>query len=141
MARALQGALDIALFLNGNGFPGALPTGFDATTYTSLLKVAQNLVATAVLPLTVGNQLLTGQFDKISPTINTTLTTLFTSVTQGLPTSIAQTLHWVFTGQTPPDATTMTATAATVDSLNASKESTRAGRPRRASWTRPIARP
>jgi uncharacterized membrane protein YoaK (UPF0700 family) len=122
VARALQGLAAIALFLPSNSFP-PLPPGFVAADYTSFFKVAQNLVNVAVLPLAVGNLLLTGQFDQIAPKITTTLNTAFTSVTQGLPTSILQTANWVLTGQ-PPAAPTMTAAAATVDSLTANQAST-----------------
>jgi hypothetical protein len=119
VSRALTGLADIVFWLsNSNAFPGTLPTGFDTATYTSLFKVAQNLVNVAVLPFTVGNLLLTGQFDKISTTISNSVGTLFTSAFQGLPTSIAQTVNWVLTGQTP--AATMLGAAATMQANTAS---------------------
>jgi hypothetical protein len=115
VSRALTGLADIVCWLsNSNAFPGTLPTGFDTATYTSLFKVAQNLVNVAVLPFTVGNLLLTGQFDKISTTISNSVSTLFTSVFQGLPTSFVQTVGWVLTGQVPA------ATAATMQANTAS---------------------
>ena len=118
VSRALTGLADIVFWLsNSNAFPGTLPTGFDTATYTSLFKVAQNLVNVVVLPFTVGNLLLTGQFDKISTTISNSVSTLFTSAFQGLPTSIVQTVNWVLTGQTP--AATMLGAAATVNSMQA----------------------
>jgi hypothetical protein len=98
-SRALQGLADIVFWLsNSNAFPGPLPTGFNPATYTSFFKVAQNLVNVAVLPFTVGNLLLTGQFNDISTTVSNVLNTLVTSLTQGLPTSIAQTVNWLSDG-------------------------------------------
>jgi hypothetical protein len=123
VSRALQGLADIVFWLsNTNAFPGTLPTGFNTATYTSLFKVAQNLVNVAVLPFTVGNLLLTGQFDDISTTISQAVSTLFTSVTQGLPTSIAQSVGWVLTGQVPT-LNTMALNATTVNSMQANPAS------------------
>src|SRR5262249_23580906 len=94
LARGLQGLADFVFWLsNTNAFPGPLPTGFTPATYPSLFKVAQNLVNVAILPFTVGNLLLTGQFDKDAAPPSYTVNTLFTSLTQGLPTTFGQTLN------------------------------------------------
>jgi hypothetical protein len=128
VSRALQGAADFTFWLTNAGtpgfvFPGPLPTGFDPATYTSLFVVARNLINVAVLPLTVGNLLITGQFDDIAPAIKNTVTTALNSVFQGLPTTFVQTARWVLTGQTPADTmmsnTMMLGTAATVNSMQA----------------------
>src|SRR4029077_4561942 len=116
--RGLQGAWNFSLWQSSTSKPG-LPTGFDPATYTSLAIVGANLVNVAVLPFTVANLALQGQWDMISPTITTTTTTFFTSLTR-LPTSFAQTLNWVFTGNPP---TSTMAAAATVDSLQANQVS------------------
>ena len=126
LTRGLLGLWDIALWINNSAQTAPLPPGFSAATYTSVLKVISNFVQVGVLPFTVANMLLQGQWDQILPTITNTSATAFTSLFVGLPTSFVQTLNWVFTGN-PPGTTT--AAAATVNSLQANQASLLADTP------------
>ena len=101
LTRGLLGLWDISLWNNASGQTTPLPPGFDAATYTSALKVISNFVQVGVLPFTVANMVVQGQWANIPTTINTATTTAFNSLTQGLPNSFNQTLNWVLTG-TPP---------------------------------------
>ena len=105
LTRGLLGLWDISLWINNSGQTAPLPPGFAAATYTSVLKVISNFVQVGVLPFTVANMAVQGQWDAIPATINTAVTTAFNSLTQGLPTSFTQTLNWVLTGATPSTTT------------------------------------
>ncbi|GAS97314.1 prepilin-type N-terminal cleavage/methylation do main-containing protein, precursor [Mycolicibacterium canariasense] len=96
LTRALQGAWNIGLWTGSSSVP-PLPTGFDTKTYTSILKVVSNLVNVGLLPFTVVNQVLQGQWSAIPTNITNTLNTFSTSLGR-LPGSIGQTLHWIVTG-------------------------------------------
>ena len=114
LTRGLLGLWDISLWINNSGQTAPLPPGFTAATYTSVLKVISNFVQVGVLPFTVANMAVQGQWDEIPATINTAITTAFNSLTQGLPNSFTQTLNWVLTGATP---STTTAVKTTENSL------------------------
>jgi predicted component of type VI protein secretion system len=96
LTRALQGAWNIGLWTGSSSVP-PLPAGFDTKTYTSILKVVSNLVNVGLLPFTVVNQALQGQWSAIPTNITNTLNTFSTSLGR-LPGSIGQTLHWIVTG-------------------------------------------
>jgi hypothetical protein len=103
LSRALQGVWNFGLWTGSSSVP-PLPAGFDTKTYTSILKVLSNLVNVGLLPFTVVNQALQGQWSAIPTNITNTLNTFSTSLGR-LPGSIGQTLHWIVTGT----ATTATA--------------------------------
>ena len=54
-----------------------------------------------MLPLTVANLVLSGQWDAIPSTVTTTTQKAVNSVVKGLPTSFVQTVNWVVTGNPP----------------------------------------
>jgi hypothetical protein len=108
LTRGLLGLWDISLWINNSGQTAPLPPGFTAATYTSVLKVISNFVQVGVLPFTVANMAVQGQWAAIPAAINTAVTTAFNSLTQGLPTSFAQTLNWALTGTPPPAPVTAT---------------------------------
>jgi len=125
LTRALQGAWNFTFWLGSSSKP-PLPEGFDPATYVSLSVAFANLVNLSVLPLTVANLLLSGQWDAIPTTITSTTQKAVNSLFVGLPTSFLETLNWVLTGN-PPTATL--GAAATVDSLQANQESVLAAAP------------
>ena len=119
LTRALQGAWNFTFWLGSSSKP-PLPEGFDPATYVSLSVAFANLVNLSVLPLTVANLLLSGQWDAIPTTITSTTQKAVNSLFVGLPTSFLETLNWVLTGNPPTETL---GAAATVDSLQASQES------------------
>jgi len=100
LTRGLQGAWNYTLWLGASSKP-PLPEGFDPATYTSLSVAAANLINLSVLPLTVANLVLSGQWDAIPSTVTTTTQKAVNSVVKGLPTSFVQTVNWVVTGNPP----------------------------------------
>jgi len=100
LTRALQGAWNYTLWLGPSSKP-ALPTGFDPATYTSLSVAAANLINLSVLPFTVANLVLSGQWGSIPSTVTSTTEKAVNSVVKGLPTSFVQTVNWVVTGNPP----------------------------------------
>ena len=128
--RALQGFWDLALWLKANLSRlcplCAVPAGFDPTTYTSLMKVAQNLVNVAILPFTVANLLAQGQWGNIQTNHQHRHHHPLHLADVRLATSITQTLNWILTGDTP---STMMAAPLMVDLLQANEVSLLADTP------------
>jgi predicted component of type VI protein secretion system len=118
LSRALQGVWNFGLWTGSSSVP-PLPAGFDTKTYTSILKVLSNLVNVGLLPFTVANQVLQGQWSAIPTNITNTLTTFTTSLGR-LPASFQETLNWIINGTVPATtATTASALAATPDAAAA----------------------